>query len=98
LPCLQQGCQMVCFQNKNPNLGKLWRVLQWKMLFNFMDTWSILCMVFCYILWIFGVVRGISPFWYCVPRKIWQPWSSYLHFFPSFSREKNVHKNALPWN
>jgi hypothetical protein len=23
-----QGCQMVCFQTKNPNLGKFWRVLQ----------------------------------------------------------------------
>jgi hypothetical protein len=33
--------------------------------------------VFCYILWTFGVVRGILvyffPFWYFVPRKIWQP-------------------------
>jgi hypothetical protein len=27
-----QGCQMVCIQTKNPNLGKFWRVLQWKML------------------------------------------------------------------
>jgi hypothetical protein len=37
-----QGCQMVCFQTKNPNLGKFWRVLQWKMLVYFVDTWSIL--------------------------------------------------------
>jgi hypothetical protein len=22
----EQGCQMVCFQTKNPNLGKFWRV------------------------------------------------------------------------
>jgi hypothetical protein len=33
---------------------------------------------FCYILWTFGRVRGnlvyFSPFWYFVPRKIWQPW------------------------
>jgi hypothetical protein len=33
--------------------------------------------VFCYILWTFDVVLGIlvyfSPFWYFVPRKIWQP-------------------------
>jgi hypothetical protein len=28
---LNQGCQMVCFQTKNPNLGKFWRVLDWKM-------------------------------------------------------------------
>jgi hypothetical protein len=39
---LDQGCQMVCFQTKNPNLGKFWRVLQSKMLVYFMDTWSIL--------------------------------------------------------
>jgi hypothetical protein len=32
--------QMVCFQTKNPNLGKFWRVLQWKMMVYFMDTWS----------------------------------------------------------
>jgi hypothetical protein len=33
--------------------------------------------VFCYILWTFGEVRGnlvdFYPFWYFVPRKIWQP-------------------------
>jgi hypothetical protein len=33
--------------------------------------------VFCYILWTFGIVRGnlvnLFPFWYFVPRKIWQP-------------------------
>jgi hypothetical protein len=33
--------------------------------------------VFCYIFWTFGIVRGILeyffPFWYFVPRKIWQP-------------------------
>jgi hypothetical protein len=36
----KQGCQMVCFQTENPKLGKFWRVLQWKMLVYFMDTWS----------------------------------------------------------
>jgi hypothetical protein len=34
--------------------------------------------VFCYILSTFGIVRGnlvyFFPFWYFVPRKIWQPW------------------------
>jgi hypothetical protein len=60
---------MVCFQTKNPKLGKFWRVLQWKVLVYFMDTWSILRS--------FGIVRGnlvyFSPFWYFVLRKIWQP-------------------------
>jgi hypothetical protein len=34
--------------------------------------------VFCYILWTFGIVRFLYffPFWYFVPRKIWQPCSS----------------------
>jgi hypothetical protein len=34
------GCQMVCFQTKNTNLGKFWRVLRRKMLY-FMTIWSI---------------------------------------------------------
>jgi hypothetical protein len=33
---LDQGCQMVCFQTKNPNLDKFWRALDWKMLTYFM--------------------------------------------------------------
>jgi hypothetical protein len=28
---------MVCFQTKNPNFGKFWRVLQWKILVYFYD-------------------------------------------------------------
>jgi hypothetical protein len=31
----------------------------------------------CYVLWTISIVRGnvvyIFPFWYVVPRKIWQP-------------------------
>jgi hypothetical protein len=27
-----QGCQVVYFQTKNPNLSKFWRALDWKML------------------------------------------------------------------
>jgi hypothetical protein len=27
-----RGCRMAYFQTKNPNLGKFWRVLEWKML------------------------------------------------------------------
>jgi hypothetical protein len=29
---MYQCCQMVCFQTKNPNSGKFWRALEWKML------------------------------------------------------------------
>jgi hypothetical protein len=39
---LEQGCQMVYFQTKNPNLGKFWRALDWTMLIYFMTIWNIL--------------------------------------------------------
>jgi hypothetical protein len=31
-----QGCQMVSFQTKNPNLGIFWETLEWKMLLYIM--------------------------------------------------------------
>jgi hypothetical protein len=37
-----QGCQMIYFQNKNHNLCKFWRALDWKMLILFMAIWNIL--------------------------------------------------------
>jgi hypothetical protein len=75
---LNHGCQMIYFQTKNTNLGKFWRALHWKILVNFMAIW--------YILVPFGIFYGylihfvlslvhFAPFWYVVPRKIWQPWS-----------------------
>jgi hypothetical protein len=30
------------FQTKNPNYGKFWRILQWRMKVYFMAIWSIL--------------------------------------------------------
>jgi hypothetical protein len=39
---MEQGCQMVCFQTKNPDLGKFWRVLLWKIFVYCMTIWSIL--------------------------------------------------------
>jgi hypothetical protein len=84
-----QGCQMVCFQTKNLNLGKFLGVLQWKILVYFMTICSILRPFEIFyghlvyftaiwnILWPFGVLCGhlvyFFPFWYFVPRKIWQP-------------------------
>jgi hypothetical protein len=64
-----QGYQMVCFQTKNPNLGKFWRVLQWKILVYFTMIGN--------ISWPFGIFCGhlvyYSPYWYFVSRKTWQP-------------------------
>jgi hypothetical protein len=45
-----QGCQMVYFQTENPNLGKFWRALEWKMLAYFLTIWN--------ILWPFGKIYG----------------------------------------
>jgi hypothetical protein len=62
---LEQGCQMVCFQTKNPSLGKFWRVLQWKMLVYFMTiglfygNWKYFIPIW-YILWSFGI---FFPVW-----------------------------------
>jgi hypothetical protein len=39
---LSQGCQMVYFETKNPNLGKFGSLLLLNMLVNFMAIWSIL--------------------------------------------------------
>jgi hypothetical protein len=36
------GCQIFGFQTKNPNLGKFWRALDWKILIYFMAIWNIL--------------------------------------------------------
>jgi hypothetical protein len=70
-----QGCQMVYFQKQNQNLGKFWRVLQWKILVYFMAIWSIfrpfgILLALWYILWSFGV---FSLLCYILTRKIWQP-------------------------
>jgi hypothetical protein len=41
--CLSdQGCQMVYFQTKNPNLGRFGRALESNMLLFFMTIWNIL--------------------------------------------------------
>jgi hypothetical protein len=60
-----EGCQMVCFQTKNPNSGTFWRALEWKMLVYFMVFWNILRSFGTYILWPFGNVVVI---WYTFPR------------------------------
>jgi hypothetical protein len=62
---------MACFQTKNPDLGKFWRVLQWKMLVYFMAIWSILLpfgifVAIWYILWLFGT---FFPVFVCCAKK-----------------------------
>jgi hypothetical protein len=52
---------MVYFQTKNPNLGKFWRALEWKILVYFMTIWNILLQLgISYALLVQFVV-----IWYC---------------------------------
>jgi hypothetical protein len=83
---LLQGCHMVCFQTKNPNLGKFWRFLQWKTLVYFMTIRCILPLsekfnghlVYFVVNWYIFPRFGITY----VPRKIWQPWFAFEYKFP----------------
>jgi hypothetical protein len=68
-----QGCQTVYFLTKNFNLGKFWRVLQWKM-FPFMRSILRSFGIFFAIWYIFGHLVYFNPFGMLyVPRKPWQP-------------------------
>jgi hypothetical protein len=55
---------MVCFQTKNPNLGKFCRVLLWKILGLFYDH-LVYFTAIGNILWPFGIFCGILV---CFPR------------------------------
>jgi hypothetical protein len=71
-----QGCQMVCFQTKNPNLGKFLEGLRMENADVF-DGHLEYFTVIWYILWPFGnvvVFRYIFPrSGMLLSRKIWQP-------------------------
>jgi hypothetical protein len=74
----QAGLPDGIFSNQNPNLGKFWRDFQLKVLVYFWPLGLIhshLVYIICGHLEYFTVVWYIfPPFWYVVPRKIWQPW------------------------
>jgi hypothetical protein len=54
---------MAYFQTKNPNFGKFWRVLQWKMLVYYIASWSILLLfgLFCVHLVYFKAIWSTVP-------------------------------------
>jgi hypothetical protein len=54
---------MVCFQTKNTNLDKFWRVLRWKMLAYFMAIWSILRPSGIF----YGFLVYFKVIWYILP-------------------------------
>jgi hypothetical protein len=72
----EQGCQIVSFQTKNPNLGKFWRALERKKLIYILGPFGIFNEYLGYFrnIWYSLSSFGIFFwFWYQVPRKIWQP-------------------------
>jgi hypothetical protein len=66
----RQGCQMVYFQNKNPNLGKFWRALEWKRLLYYLAVWNILQPFRTYfghlVIYLVAIRNIFPPFWYIV--------------------------------
>jgi hypothetical protein len=69
---------MVSFETKNPNLDNILRVLQWKMLVYFVAIWSIFPAIWQILfghLVYFPRFGTFYPFWYVVPRQVWQPCS-----------------------
>jgi hypothetical protein len=55
---------MVCFQTKNPNLGKFWWVFLWKILVYFMTIRSILRPLEIF----YGRLVYFVVIWYIFPR------------------------------
>jgi hypothetical protein len=81
------------FKPKNPNLGKFWRVLQWKMLIYFIATWSILQpfrIFYCRLVY-------FPPFWYVASRKIWQHWLHTHSTWPNLYLRRVNNEKTL-WN
>jgi hypothetical protein len=104
---LTRDCQMVYFETKNSNLGKFWRVLQWKMLAYFVAIWfwSILWPfgIFCchlYMLWPFGIFCGYLVYFvvicYICGRLVYfWPLGTFLARFGMLHQGKSG--NPPPW-
>jgi hypothetical protein len=74
---------MVYFQTKNHNLGKFWKVLQWKMLV-FLGPFCLFYGQMVYFMAIWYIL------WYVVPRKIWQPLLCLRHGIEKSVERKNI--------
>jgi hypothetical protein len=71
------GCQMVCMQTKNSNLGNFWRAFEWKMLAYFwpfgIHTLRSFGILYGPLLYLVAIWYIFSQIWYIVARNIWQP-------------------------
>jgi hypothetical protein len=66
-----QGCQMAYLKTQSANLGKFWRVWQWKMLVYYIAIWSILMpfgMFYCHLVYLVAnwyILRLVYIFLVC---------------------------------
>jgi hypothetical protein len=73
--CRAQGCQMAFFQTKKSHFGQILEGLAIEGVGIFYVHLVYIIAIlssFCIFLWLFGI---FFPFWYALPRKIWQAWS-----------------------
>jgi hypothetical protein len=91
-----QGCQMVYFQTKYPNLGKFWRALDWKILIYFMAIANIWLtfgifydhfLHFLFIWYIFPILVSRAKKNLAALCAIWNVW---LIVSPSIGTAKNM--------
>jgi hypothetical protein len=64
------------FKPKNPNLGKKWCALEWKLFAYFMVIWTILRpfgILYCHLVMLWQLGTFLTVLKYFVSRKIWQP-------------------------
>jgi hypothetical protein len=55
---MDQGCQIVYFRPQNHNLGKFWRVWQWKMLVYF----KAICLFYGHLVYFTAIWSILRPF------------------------------------
>jgi hypothetical protein len=101
--CKNAENQMVCFQTKNPNLGKFWRVLLWKILVYFMTIWSTLRpkeifyghFVYFVVIWCifprFDILdqKNLATLVYVIREPFPSPLSFFLSSFSIFMKASN---------
>jgi hypothetical protein len=78
------------FSNKNANLGKFWRALQWKMVVCLMAIRSILRPIDIFYGHLVHFVVVWYIFWFAVPRKIWQPWYTVRPHYQQIKKQQHA--------
>jgi hypothetical protein len=95
--CVKQGCQMVYFQTKNPNLGLFCRAFDWENVGIFYDHLKYVKAIWHNLRPFSKVCSHLvyfSQFGMFGPRKIWQPWWQDVE---KWNREVSLHMYIHSW-